>query len=134
MIVGVFGSLVFEVSNFKVTTFSDFKRSSKAKFAEHETIGQLPKLEFLHRNLDTISFEIIFHKGLGVNPAEEVKKLRDMLNEGESNFLIIGNETYGDNEWIIESLSEAVNIWDGEGKIYSSKLDISLKEYVKEAA
>lgn len=133
MVIGAYGDLVFEVSNFRVTTFNDFKRSSKAKFAEHNTIGQPPKLEFLHRELETISFEMTLHKSLGADPEEEVKKLREMCETGEANFLIIGNHAYGENEWIIESLSEAVNVWDGEGKIYSSKLDVNLKEYVREA-
>lgn len=133
MVIGAFSETAFEVSNFKVTTFSDFKRNTKAKFAEHDTIGQAPKLEFLHRDLETISFEMTLHSSLGVNPEEETKKLREMCQNGDADFLIIGNEPYGENEWIIESLSEAVKFWDKDGKIYASKLDVNLKEYVRES-
>lgn len=133
MVIGAYGDTVFEVSKFRVTTFRDFKRNSKANFAEHNTIGQPPKLEFLHRDLETISFEMTFHKSLGVTPFDEVQKLRDMCREGEADFLIIGNHAYGETEWIIESLSESVHFWDGKGKIYASKVDVNLKEYVREA-
>ena len=133
MVVGAFGETAFEVSNFKVLTFKNFKRDTKAKFATHDTIGQPPKLEFLHRELETISFDMIFHKSLGVNPEEEIKKLREMCQNGDADFLIIGNAPYGENEWVIESISESAEVWDGEGKIYSSKVDVSLKEYIREA-
>ena len=131
MTLGSFGSTVFEVSNFRVTTFKGFKRDSKAKFAEHETIGEPPKLEFLHRELETISFTMTLHASLGIVPFDEVQKLRDMCKVGEANFLIIGNHAYGENEWIIESISESADIWTREGKIYASSLDVSLKEYVR---
>ena len=129
MVIGAYGDTVFEVSNFRVTTFDKFKRDTKAKYAEHETIGQPPKLEFLHRELETISFTMTFHKSLGITPFDEVQKLRDMCKVGEADFLIIGNHAYGENQWIIESISESAETWDNEGKIYSSKVDVSLKEY-----
>ena len=133
MVIGAFGETAFEVSNFKVLTFNNFKRETKAKFASHETIGQPAKLEFLYSELEEISFILTFHKGLGVNPEEEIKKLREMCKIGEADFLIIGDAPYGDNEWVIESISESADVWDGEGKIYSSKVDVKLKEYIREA-
>lgn len=133
MVLGAYGDLVFEVSNFRVTTFDKFKRTTKAKYAEHDTIGQPPKLEYLHRDLETISFSMTFLSSLGITPFDEVQKARDMCKDGEADFLIIGNHAYGENRWIIESISEAVNYWDGQGKIIASEMDISLKEYVSEA-
>lgn len=129
MVIGAFSEIVFEVSNYKVSTFKNYKRSTKAKFSEHETIGQPPKLEFLHKELETISMEIIFHKSLGVNPAEEVQKIREMCEEGTADFLIIGEKVIGNGQWIIESVSESVDVWDGQGQIFSSKVDLDLKEY-----
>ena len=129
MLIGALGDLVFESSNFKVSTFRDFKRDTKAKFAEHEIISNVPKLEYLHRELETISFSMTFHRSLGVDPAEECQILREMCKTGEANYLIIGNHAYGDNAWIVESISEAVDFWDGEGKMIASQVNVNLKEY-----
>ena len=129
MVIGAFSETVFEVSSYKVSTFKDYKRSTKAKFAEHETIGQPPKLEFLHKELETISMTIIFHKSLGVNPAEEVQKIRDLCENGTADFLIIGEKVVGSGQWIIENVSESVDVWDKDGNIYSSKIDLDFKEY-----
>lgn len=133
MIIGTFGEITFEVSNNKVFTLSGFKRDTKSKFATHETIGNPPKLEFLHKELQTISFEIILHQSLGIDPAAETQKLRELCETGESNFLVIGNEVFGDDQWIIESVSENVSVWTPDGKIYATKLDLTLQEYFSEA-
>lgn len=130
IIIGSLGSLIFEVSNFKVCTFSDFKRDTKAKFAEHEIIANPPKLEFLHRDLESISFTMTFHKSLGVDPFEETQKLRDMCKTGEANYLIIGDHAYGEFGWIVESLSESVEFWDGDATMLTTKINVQLKEYV----
>ena len=98
MFVGSLGDLIFEVSNYKVLTFKDFKREGGAKYATHEVIGQPPKLEFLHRELEKLSLEIDLVSSLGVNPEDEIQKITDMCNDGEANYLIFGGQVYGDDD------------------------------------
>lgn len=130
MVIGAFGDLVFEVSNFKVVTFDDFKRTTKAKFAEHNIILEKAKLEFLYSELEEITFTMIFLNSLGVNPFDEVQKARVMCKTGEANFLIIGNHAYGENAWVITDMTENVTVWNGKGEMIGNKLDVSLREYV----
>ena len=129
--IGTFGNIIFSVSNFRVLTFNNFKRENGAKFAEHTVIAQPPKLEFLHRDLEEISFDMIFMKSLGVNPADEYDKLKKTCNTGAANFLVLNNKVYGDIEFIIESLSERVDYFDGVGNVVSCKVSVKLKEYIR---
>ena len=128
---GSFGEIIFTVSNFKVLTFTNFKRNIGAKYAEHEVIGQAAKLEFLHRELNEISFDMTFAKALGVVPSVEVEKVKKMCEEGTVNFLVIDNKVYGDMEFVIESFSETVNFFDGAGQVIASKISVKCKEYVR---
>jgi len=129
MFVGSLGDLLFEVSNYRVLTFRDFKREGGAKYATHEVIGHPPKLEFLHREAREISLEIDLVKDLGIRPEDEVQKIIDMCEDGAANYLVISGKVYGDCQWIIETYSEQVKYFDGKGEVIASKISLRLKEY-----
>lgn len=130
MVIGAFGDLVFEVSALKVLTFDGFKREVKAKYAEHSIIGRPAVLEFVGRELEEISLTIKLISGLGVNPAEVALGLREMCQSGESNFLIIGNTVYGENEFVITDVSESVIQWTGGVEVAANQLEVKFKEIV----
>ena len=128
---GAYGGVVFQVSSFKVLTFDDFKRETKAGFAEHKLINQPAILEFTGRELEEISFTMTFLSALNVNPFDEIQKLRNMAKKSEYNFLIIGNHAYGENPWVITDLSESITDWTKDGKPLNAKATVNLKEYVE---
>ena len=129
-VIGAFGDVLFEVSNFKIVTLDKFKRDTKGNYAEHKRINQPAILEFLGRELEEISFSMTFSVTCGVNPFDEVQKFREMVKKGEYNFLIIGNHAYGENPWIVEDISETVEHWSPQGKHWASSLDARLREYI----
>ena len=131
MLVGSFGEVIFEVSNFKFLTFKDFRRKSSANFAEHKVINNPAVLEFLGRDLEKISLSIKLIENLGVNPNEEAQNLRQLLFNGEPNFLIINSQTVGDNPFVITDLSEKISFTNAEGKTLAAELDLTFKEYVE---
>ena len=130
MILGSFGELIFEVSQFRVLNFDDYTRKTSAKFASHDVIGRPPVLEFTGRELEEISLTIKLIRSLGVSPEEETFKLRDICQRGEPNFLILGGIVYGENEFVITDIDEDVKRWIGEVKVLTNELKIKLKEYV----
>lgn len=130
MAIGTFGPVTFEVSVEKTRTFDDFKRSVSAKFEEHAIIGQKAKLEFISPGLDAISFQVIFSAFHGLNPLNEVKQLRQIVQAGEYYPLIIGGETLGN--FVIENISEAWKYIDNQGFVLHIAVDLSLKEYYVE--
>lgn len=128
--IGCLGPVVFTVSSSEVRTFSDWKREAKGRYATHNVMGGRPVLEFLGTDLQTITFTMRLSVFLGVNPANEAAKLRQLCEDGTSMPLVIGNEPVGENNWIIESIGEETQEWDNNGNILISTLQVTLKEYV----
>lgn len=129
MFVGSLGEVIFAVSSYKALTFRDFKREGGAKYATHEVIGQPPKVEYLHRELEKLSLEIDLISELGVSPESEMQKIIEMSRDGEANYLIIGGRVYGDCLWVIEDYSEQVKIFGEKGEVRASKVSLKLTEY-----
>ncbi len=129
--IGSLGDIVFEVSSSKVVTFKDYKRTTKARFQSHDIIGQKPILEYLGPDGEEISFTMQFSISLGVEPAEETAKIRELCEKGESMYFVLCNETIGSNQWVIESVGESVDTFDNNGRVILTQIDITLKEYVE---
>lgn len=130
MPLGSLGDVVFEVSSREVITFDGLKRNTKSRYGNHEIIGQKPLLEYLGPDGEEISFSMKFSIGWGVDPTEQANKLRELCEKGEAMYLIIGNQTIGANQWVIESVSEAMTTVDNMGRVIVSEVDVRLKEYV----
>jgi phage protein U len=130
MPIGCLGDVMFTVSSREVRTFRDMKRTTKARYASHEIIGQKPILEYIGPDGEEITFSMQFHAALGVSPADETEKLREMCESGEAVFLVIGNHTVGQNQWVVESVGENVDTVDNCGRIIVTQVDVTIKEYV----
>lgn len=130
MALGSFGDLVFEVSTEKVRTFSDFKRTNSERWASHEIIVEKPKSEFIGPGLDGITFTMRFDVNFGVNPRQEMDRLVDMSRNGEVHYLIIGGKGLGEGMWKIKTLGQEWTVVDNMGNVLSSKIDVTLEEYV----
>lgn len=128
--IGTLGNIIFETSTEKIQTFKDFNRSSTAKLATHEIIGKKPIVEFLSPDLEQVSFVMQLKNSLGVEVEELLRQLREMRDTGKIVDLIINGEPLIKNKWIIESLSESVTNFDGQGKMVNVDVSIALKEYV----
>lgn len=131
MLVGSLGEVPFIVARGLVRTFSDYNREGSGRWAKHDLIGQKPVLEYLGEDIEKISFKMLLRADHGLNPENEVKKLRKMRDNGEVMVLILADKPVGNNSWIIESIGENVTFWDAFGNARSISIDISLQEYVE---
>ncbi|THD15379.1 phage tail protein [Anoxybacillus gonensis] len=128
--IGSFGDIVFEVSEKKTQTFTDFKRSGSAKWNDHEIIGHKPKSEFIGPGLEEISFTILLKAELGINPSEQLEKLRNMRDSGKVAPFILGGKPISQNYWSIQQLNESNKTVDNKGNILVVEVEVNLKEYV----
>lgn len=131
MLVGSLGEVPFIVARGLVRTFSDYSREGSGRWAKHDLIGQKPVLEYLGEGIEKISFKMLLRADHGLNPENEVEKLRKMRDNGEIVVLILADKPVGNNSWIIESIGESVTFWDAFGNARSISIDISLQEYVE---
>lgn len=136
------GSLGFNIGGFstkknkntmKLLTFDGLTRKSEARWAQHDIIGYKPILEFIGPGLEEISFTMILNATYGVDPEEEMKKLRKMRDEGIELIFMLGDEMITENCFILQSVDEEHRFYDGQGNLLVSAVNVSLKEYAKEA-
>lgn len=129
MFIGTFGAVVFETSTDLVRTFKDMTRDTNVRLANHDIIGKKPVIEWIGPGTDTIKFSMQFNSILGVEPSDEEKKLRDMAQTGKVAHIIVGGEPISDYKFIIESISSSGRIYDRDGNLIKSMVDITVKEY-----
>lgn len=123
----------YQDNKLKVFTFEGMQRDGSGRWATHEIIGQdkKPILEFIGPDLEKISFSVTLLAVLGVNPEEEIKKLRKIRDEGIVCDVMIGENPISTNQWVIPTISEAHKTYDNAGALLAASVNISLTEYVK---
>lgn len=129
MEIGSFGDIIFESSTRRVRTLDGYTRDTTARLASHDIIGKKPVIEFIGPGTDSIKFTMKFNSMWGVDPEEEVEAVRQMAQTGQAAYLIIGGKPVSEYKLVIESISETIKAWNGFGKVISSQVDITAKEY-----
>lgn len=126
---GVFGDVVFETSDTRILTFTNFNRSGTSRWADHEIIGRKPIREFLGPGLEEIKFSIHLSQHLGVNVNVELNKLRRIRDKGETRGIILGESFISKSLWTLEEIREVHKTYNGKGIIINADVDLTIKEY-----
>lgn len=127
--VGYMGDVVFVASEKELRTPANLTRSSSARWTDHNLHLRKPIGEFAGADLEQIQFKIALSAMHGVNPEDEIKTLRQMMDNGEVFPLVLGGAPLSENYWRIESLSVDNTYYDGKGELIFAELSVSLKEY-----
>lgn len=127
-IIGSLGSISFNVSENSVKTFSDLNFQRKASFAEHKILNGKGLLEYTGHDAATCSLKIDLNASMGINPKDELEKLRELFNNREVVNFMLGPDVLG--EWVIESMSENLKFIGRNGEIISAEINLTLKEYL----
>lgn len=125
--IGSLGDIVFEASTDKVHSFNSLTKTSKSKYAEHEIIGDKPKLAYIGEELDEYSMEIALKKSLGVDPDSAVSALEQYRADGEVVVLMLGKSVKG--QVVITGLKTEYRHVDNNGTVHTINASLSLKEY-----
>ena len=131
MEVGSWGTdIVFCVSDSRIFTFRDFKRSSGSEWAMHTRIGSRDQPEYIKPALQKVSFTMDLDAQYGVRPRDTLDMLIRHTEEGTVNTLVVGGKKVGRYRWRITSLSEAWEIVYTRGELARAKVDVTMEEYV----
>ena len=128
--VGSFGDLIFEVSTERVFTFDNFTHKVAARYAKHELINSPVVLEYLGEDTQKITLNIILTATLGVAPGYEIKRIQELVLNGDAEWLIIGNEVVGNSRFVINEASTRAISYDGEGHVLVAQLDLTFESYI----
>lgn len=132
MSIGTLGKIVFEVSDSKVFTIDELKRSAKMRYAKHDVIGKKPVLEKLGPDLSELKFRIILSASNGVNPMNDIKRIRKAMDDGTAISLLVGGNVIGECKWVIADYEEGYSQVDNKGNVWRLDVDLSLQEYVEQ--
>ena len=129
--IGSFGDVVFSVSDRTVKTFNEMSWKFGANYATHDRHLQEDLLEFLGPTPDSISFTMVFSVFRGVKPYKEVKRLREMVKNGEAGRLVIGGKVYGSYKWVATDGTAELERYDNKGNLWAATVKMTLQEYAK---
>ena len=79
------GGIEFKVNADKVFSFRNMKRSYSARWASHDIVGKMPKMEFQGRDADEITIEVMLDAELGVSPRTALREFRAAAKTGRVN-------------------------------------------------
>ncbi|MFI3270804.1 MAG: phage tail protein [Pseudomonadota bacterium] len=128
MIIGSFGSIIFEVSaDGRTVTPQSMGRESKSRYAEHQVLGAAPRLEYLGPELSTVSMAISLRRDMGVTPEDELEALEYLQRNGSPQLLIVSGKNLG--TYILDSLSQSFTR-GGSGGFLAISLTLNFKEYL----
>ena len=128
--IGTLGTdLVFETSDNYVLTFSGMTRDVSGRWATHETPGVKPRAEFLGPGLQTVSLPITLSSNLGVKPREMLERVEQMVETGDTEYLILGCRPVGKNRFRVTASSETWDVIYNRGELARAKLTLTLEEY-----
>ena len=128
--IGYLEDIKFNVSDKQILTFKDFSHSSSAKLHNHEIIGNKPLTEFIGCELDKITFTIELNALYGVEISDILDKLCTYEQSGTPLNLVIGEEVFGTDMWVIESTSRAYNQVYQNGVCTQVNVDLNLSEFI----
>lgn len=129
--VGNFGSrIVFETSERKILTFSGMTQKISGKYAKHSVSGEKDKPEFTGPGNRSVSFKMILDVNLGIRPRDVLSRIEDAVENGETEYLVIGGRPVGRNKFYISSVSETFDVVLAHGEIARASLQVSMEEYV----
>ena len=128
--IGTLGpALIFTVSDDYVLTFAGMTRDVSSRWATHETPGTKPKAEFLGPGLQSVSLPITLSSNLGVKPRLMLDLVEQMVETGDSEYLILGYRPVGKNRFRVTASSETWDVIYNQGELARAKLTLTLEEY-----
>lgn len=131
MAIGNWGPrIVFQVSDAKVFTFDNLKRTVGGEWATHSRIGQKDQLEFLRPKLQQLTFDITLDASLGVRPRATLDLLTEYIETGCKFPFVLGGKRIGKNSWTITDMSEAWEVIYNKGELVRAKVNITMQEYL----
>ena len=108
--------------------FESFTATRNYEFSEHTTLGNKPYLQYSGEKLVSVSIKIKFHIGF-CEPAVELLKLIASAKSRLKMPLLFGSGIFSFRGfYVIESITETVQITDKNGKLLGIEADLSLKE------
>lgn len=131
MKIGSLGGIVFSVDPNRIQTVNNFKQSGSASYGKHQRHCGDTLLEFVGRDVDTISFDMTLAAQLGVDVEAELAKIVSAERSGKALKLVIGKKVLGRYKWVITKHTVNFKQLDRSGTLVLAEVSVQLSEYLR---
>lgn len=121
-------TVVFQVSDRLLLTFSGLSRTIKGRWASHARLGKKPLKQFLGADSESITFTIALDAQHGVKPRTTAENIARLITSGEPQAFVIGGRKIG--IYVITEMSEAWERVMNRGEAVRIVCSLTLEEYV----
>ncbi len=125
-VLGFFGKVPFTCSSEQVATFQNLQIQRQSRYATHDVLGQKPVHEYVGPALTTVSFKIQLRSYLKSSPEVYLSLLKDMLESGDAQRLLLGPKYYG--KYVLTGFSEDQKFFNGLGTCIAADVSLQLEE------
>ena len=125
-VLGFFGKVPFTCSSEQVATFQNLQIQRQSRYATHDVLGQKPVHEYVGPSLTTMSFKIQLRSYLKSSPEVYLSLLKDMLESGDAQRLLLGPKYYG--KYVLTGFSEDQKFFNGLGTCIAADVSLQLEE------
>lgn len=130
-VIGNFGSrITFETSDSRILTFSSMTKKMSGKYAKHSVVGQKDRAEFTGPGNWSVSFKILLDVSMGIRPRDVMERIEEAVENGDTEYLVIGGRPVSRNKFYISSVSEALDVVMSHGEIVRATLNLNMEEYM----
>lgn len=130
--IGNFGKqIVFSVSSKKVLTFSDLNETISGRWSEHSVQYRRPQAEFLGPSSMQITMTIVVDAGLGVSPIKMRSKIKSCIDNGSTEYLVIGGRKLSSNKFYVSQMSDTWDVIYKNGKVSKMTMNLTFVEYAR---
>lgn len=128
--IGTLGpDIVFETSDSRIFTFQGMSREVSSRWTSHDLPGVKPKKEYLGPGAQTITLPIQLCAAHGVKPRATLDAIARMVEQGNAEYLIIGQRPVGANPFCLTACSETWDTVLQGGELYRATVSLTLEEY-----
>lgn len=124
--IGYLGKVLFIVSDSTIKTLNDFTLTESARYVEHDRHLKTPRVEFTGVDAAKISFNITLSQYLGASVWNDIETLEGYMNGGIAVPLKVGDKSYGQYRWCIQSMTIRGKNTDRDGSWTAADLSLSL--------
>lgn len=126
MKVGSYLGMNFVTSDYRILTpKSGMNRTISARFATHTPIGGRPKLEYLGRESESVTFTVELNVMHGIKPQRLIQQIERKV--GRHGNLVLGGRKMG--RYALKSASISYEDVARNGYVTRATVDLTLEEY-----
>lgn len=135
--IGRFGNLIkFEVSKpyekigqRRIVVFDDMSQKESARWADYEIIGERTKSSFGGVKPEEVRLTVKLNAENGVAPRHMIAKLKDAVEKGTLDYLVINGKKVGKSKLRITEVDADWQTILNKGELSRAEVKLTFKEY-----